>query len=1271
MSNILRLPARRLAKTITGVLAVLLVTAGWARGTAFQWQPYPPGVGGPWGGAVKRVVAYDPGTGQNLWAATGGGVYRSMDGGQTWLARNTGLNTLDVSDISVGAQDPDFLIAATRIDGLYRTLNGGANWSRLTVRNGSAVVNFTGTAAIDPSNRNHLFVGSFDEGNTNYLLESIDGGLTWAMKKICTPTRLRFVYDGTKYVLILSTMEGYLWKYDGTAFSLLGGPFRDNSGTQAGIEDFALPGFTPLTIAVAAGRAGVRLTLDGGSNWSRSYTPTDLTATAISEDSANPSRLLMAFFDFETGLNGGLAETSNLLSTSPITVSSPEAGMYINCILSTQAGDLLCENIAGVFLRTVKSQPFGHSSYGMSAYPVAAFDFAPTGASSSSGGHGFAVSGGGVNPRNGNGGLNIWVPGSPGYWQRRPVGTIGVANGAHTGSTRMVRYETDSRIWTSVEGFTLYHSEDVGANWSITKNMSDSDVATNSVYDMEFGSDAGTMIFGGSGSVFYSLDGGNYWYRSSGLTDGDYLLGRESSILGMFYAVGKTSGVFRSSDFGVHWNRADSGFFSRKYINATAASRRVGGHLYAGTFYNGLYESRDYGGTWTVVSGSGGLPSSGSFGPVAFGDMDLDSLAAVNVFGDAIYITGDGGATWTRVTSGMELANLTVPDVYDLKFTPDQKALIAGVDGYGTYMLPLGEMPVMTAAGPFIAFVNRPYSLTLTGYDPEGANVAFGQSSIPQGSSFATDTFTWTPANADLGVHNCVFWISDGFFKRYYTLPVNVVPPNSPPVFDLIPDQTAVVGKKLTITLNATDADNDPVTYGAFGLPPGANIVNGNTFEWTPPAFSAGGNSVVFLATDGKEFSQLTVKITVDSPPVIQPVGDAQGNVSANPGVELDLPLAASDPDAGDTIFYYATDLSLQNPTAVNLGGNVFRFTSSTPGESRPFNFTVKDSKGVTGNTVSATIKVASQATDYAPVMNTIGNLLLGLGQTASITVTASSANGRTVVLSAPSAPQGSTFDPASGLFTWTPTSLVQPATVTFQAVDLDGNQNAVHTVTENVTITLNSPPHLNAMQPVIGTVGTTATAAATATDPDANETLTYYADSLPPWASINPATGVITWNVVNTPTRTVTSTIYVTDKASNRDSATETFTSNYNPALTDPGAKTVIEGSALLFTLQASDQDGDPVTFSATGMPSGATLNSQTGFFSFTPQSTAGSPFYVNFTATDSYGGQDSKTVAITVNAKPGSGGGGSGGGGGAPVPISSGGGGGGGGCFLDTLFR
>ncbi|HEV8218399.1 MAG TPA: Ig-like domain-containing protein, partial [Gemmatimonadaceae bacterium] len=88
---------------------------------------------------------------------------------------------------------------------------------------------------------------------------------------------------------------------------------------------------------------------------------------------------------------------------------------------------------------------------------------------------------------------------------------------------------------------------------------------------------------------------------------------------------------------------------------------------------------------------------------------------------------------------------------------------------------------------------------------------------------------------------------------------------------------------------------------------------------------------------------------------------------------------------------------------------------------------------------------------------------------------------------------------------------------------------------------------------------------------------------------------------------------------------------SNRPPTFQSPGNQVSAVGAALTLTLTASDPEGLPLTFSATGLPVGLTLNSNTGFISGTPTTVATSN--VTVTASDSVL-STSQTFTWTISA-------------------------------------
>src|SRR6476659_5841249 len=78
------------------------------------------GQGGPLGGDADSVVI-DPLNPNTLYAsASGGGVYKSVDGGTNWTVSNSGLLNIDVRLVVIDPTTPSTLYAATTT-GVFKT----------------------------------------------------------------------------------------------------------------------------------------------------------------------------------------------------------------------------------------------------------------------------------------------------------------------------------------------------------------------------------------------------------------------------------------------------------------------------------------------------------------------------------------------------------------------------------------------------------------------------------------------------------------------------------------------------------------------------------------------------------------------------------------------------------------------------------------------------------------------------------------------------------------------------------------------------------------------------------------------------------------------------------------------------------------------------------------------------------------------------------------------------------------------------------------------
>jgi photosystem II stability/assembly factor-like uncharacterized protein len=74
------------------------------------------------------AMVLDRATAGVMYVASREGVYKSVDDGATWKAINTGLATLNIRSLVQSPTDPRVLYVGTNGSGLYRSRDGGENW---------------------------------------------------------------------------------------------------------------------------------------------------------------------------------------------------------------------------------------------------------------------------------------------------------------------------------------------------------------------------------------------------------------------------------------------------------------------------------------------------------------------------------------------------------------------------------------------------------------------------------------------------------------------------------------------------------------------------------------------------------------------------------------------------------------------------------------------------------------------------------------------------------------------------------------------------------------------------------------------------------------------------------------------------------------------------------------------------------------------------------------------------------------------------------------
>jgi hypothetical protein len=534
-------------------------------------------------------------------------------------------------------------------------------------------------------------------------------------------------------------------------------------------------------------------------------------------------------------------------------------------------------------------------------------------------------------------------------------------------------------------------------------------------------------------------------------------------------------------------------------------------------------------------------------------------------------------------------------------------------------------------------------SFNVPGADPDNDPLTYGVLGLPAGAGFdpATGTLTWTPGYDQAGTYTLTVNASDGTLSGSEAVTIVVANTDRPPVLNAVSDKMVAEAATLTFSVSGSDPDGDPLTYTASNLPSGASFDPGTaTFAWTPDYGQAGTYQVVFSVSDGSlsDAKAATIGVShVNRAPVLGHVGDR----TVNEAQTLTFGLTASDPDAGDTLSYAASNL----PTGAVFDPATRTFTwtpnYSQSGSYQNVRFTVTDN-GAPPLAASEAITISVGDVNRPPVLDPIGNKTVNEAQTLSFAVSGSDPDdGQTLSYSASGLPTGAAFDPATRTFTWTPDyGQAGNYQVAFSVTD---NGAPMLAASEAITISVgdvNRPPVLGAIGHKTVNEGQPLIFVVTGSDPDAGDTLSYTASNLPPGASFDPATQTFAWTPDYGQSGNYQNIIFtVTDNGTPPASDSEAMTIsvgdvNRPPVLNPVGARTVLEGQPLTFTVTATDPDGGQrLTYTASNLPPGAAFDPATQTFTWTPDYGQTGNYQVTFMVTDNGTPPASASESVTIS--------------------------------------
>ncbi|HTY12333.1 MAG TPA: DUF4350 domain-containing protein [Bacteroidota bacterium] len=671
------------------------------------------------GGGIVNVVRGDANDSVVLAGTKNDGIYRSLDGGATWTQA---LSVFPVNDIVFHPTTPLTAYAATQA-GLYVSYDAGASWSL------TPLTTPVSTIAIDVALPLLMFAGDARptlQGAAG-VFKSTDGGLTWAASSTGltvsrTITALIIdpagslsgmtVYAGTDAAGVYSTSDGgSTWSALATNAGLAGSGLRIHSlsliqglGLRAGTSsgEYFCPGgvqWIPFT-GTSIADSVVQCSLTVGDS---AATDTFYVGTKGNEE----------FFPTRPD-NGGVYRRSNLgLGWTLIF----KATIDINSIFipASHPKKIYLGTSDGVYESSDDGSSWARQNSGMMnsiARTVAV--------QNSASGYLFAgVYGGGILKSTNGGGT--WIPSNNGIDNPYVRGVIADPK--------------NSAVLYAGNVYGLYKSVDTGSTW---QKIQTQNIPHDSLSPFNNNLEDGTLrispvnsqnlfISALTGEFMVSTDGGGTWYAVAPPQQ------IPTSVVGniefdpvsastMYFSA---NGVWRSTDLGKTWNSISGNLPLNATVNGTTAPL-IGFHpridpvntseiflstLTGGAIYN-EYRTTNGGANWTQLNAAGI--------DVAFDPVHPSTLYCTAVNG--VLRSPDDGLTWTKIGGGPSTQYYSIGQstANDTTMFVGSNRGITAVDtrnalGISQVSFDFGTVPIGSVSGQNITFSdNGSQSVTIT-----------------------------------------------------------------------------------------------------------------------------------------------------------------------------------------------------------------------------------------------------------------------------------------------------------------------------------------------------------------------------------------------------------------------------------------------------------------------------------------------------------------------------------------------------------------------------
>ena len=645
-------------------------------------------------------LATDPTNFNTIYAAAaGGGIWKTTDGGTSWLPLTDSQVTTAIGAVAVAPSNHLVVYAGTGESnnsgdslygrGILKSADGGATWTL----GGNSLFDRLSTARIvvSPTDPNTVYAamswgvynGFINGGNTG-VWKSTDGGTTWSNTTAGVSTTDEYsdlVMDPTNPLVLYAAVgtlfggaaNGVYKTTDGGASWALAGNFPSGNADGRIALAIAPSNASELFAAVENPQNGGLLRMekstDGGASWSQLTGTPDFTSgqgwydlvLAVSPTDAN--RVFAAGssnsggFGIIESTNGGTSWADISLSTSP---NGPHTDAHA---FAYEANGKLLEGNDGGIWRLDNPSPTSPQWTDLNGNLNIT-----------------QVEGVGVDPNN----ANSVIIGTQDNGTSQYNGTSWAQTLGGDGGIARIDPVTPSTRYSEFTGISLRITKDGGASWaSATGGIGNDNAQFYVPYTLDPSNHLRLVL--GTSRVYETTNQGTSWVAISGVLSPSTITAvavapTAPSTIFVAYADGT---VWGTTNDGASWSNLTTGLAAGLQIHGIAVDPNSSSTVYLTSWTFGadqVWKGTGGGTSWSNISHN--LPDIPAHA-IALDGRSSPTILYVGT--DAgVFESKDGGGTWALFKTG--LPNVSV---YDMQLSAADNVLTVGTHGRGVWQVPI------------------------------------------------------------------------------------------------------------------------------------------------------------------------------------------------------------------------------------------------------------------------------------------------------------------------------------------------------------------------------------------------------------------------------------------------------------------------------------------------------------------------------------------------------------------------------------------------------